>query len=95
MLGDTLVLRMCLGGEPTFRELLRRVKEVTFGAYVHQNLPFEMLVEKLQPGRGAIGAQSDVPGLISAVQRIPAVDGRQVSPHNLLRKSSAPARCST
>jgi amino acid adenylation domain-containing protein len=48
---NALPLRTNLGGEPTFEELVRRVREVALGAAEHQDLPLEKLVEALQPER--------------------------------------------
>ncbi|HLP88084.1 MAG TPA: amino acid adenylation domain-containing protein [Nostocaceae cyanobacterium] len=75
---NTLVLRSHLASNSSFRDLLKQVREVALGAYAHQDLPFEKLVEAIQPERNlsynplfqvmfvfqnAANKQLDLPGL--------------------------------
>ncbi|MEM7587941.1 MAG: condensation domain-containing protein, partial [Acidobacteriota bacterium] len=48
---NQLVLRFSVGGDPSFREILERTRRHTLGAYAHQDLPFDKLVEAINPPR--------------------------------------------
>jgi len=67
---NTLVLRTQLADEMTFTELLRHVRDVTLNAYEHQDVPFEKLVEELQPVREK--SYSPLFQVMIALQNIPA-----------------------
>jgi len=56
-LANTVILRTSLGGDPTAREVMRRVRATTLNAYAHQDLPFEVVAETLERERGIDPAQ--------------------------------------
>ena len=67
---NTLALRCDLSGNPTFRELLKQVRETTLNAYSHQELPFEKLVQALRPERSL--SHSPIFQTLLAVQNAPS-----------------------
>ncbi len=82
---NMMVLRAKLSGDLTFRELLARAREIALQAYEHQDLPFEKLVEELNPGR----QQNQTPlfQIAFALQNVPrhplALDGLTATPLEL------------
>jgi amino acid adenylation domain-containing protein/thioester reductase-like protein len=87
---NTLVMRTNLTENPSFSELLSRVRNVAMEAYAHQNLPFEMLVEALQPERDL--SHTPLFQVMFVLQNAPTASGLDLTGLNV---SSLPVKLTT
>ncbi|MGH1555834.1 condensation domain-containing protein [Streptomyces sp. L7] len=88
---NTLALRADLSGDPTFREALARVRATCLGAYAHQELPFERLVEELHPKRD-LSLSTALPGVVRLSEHRHAGAGPGRAAGHPLTLESATAR---
>ncbi|MEU7425625.1 amino acid adenylation domain-containing protein [Streptomyces sp. NPDC040750] len=84
---NTLPLRLDLSGDPDFTTLVRRVRSTALGAYAHQALPFEKIVEELRPDRGShltplFRTMFVLQNATTTALELPGLDVRTVDTHN-------------
>ncbi|AEI43702.1 non-ribosomal peptide synthetase [Paenibacillus mucilaginosus] len=88
---NTLVLRTSLEGEPTFAELLKRTRKTAFGAFAHQDIPFEKLVEELRTERDMshnLFFQTMLMHLSAPVEDIQLSPDISIEPYEFQKKTS-------